>query len=71
MFVGLSQRSNEEGAWALQEAFPTIPVHSIRVGDGTLHLKSMMSMVGDDVIVFGGSKNAALTKELVISHARY
>lgn len=56
-FVGLSTRSNKEGVEALAKAFPEHPVNSIKVVDH-LHLKSMMTMAGPDLIVVGASKVA-------------
>ncbi len=40
LFVGLSSRTNEEGARALGTIFPHVPLHTIRVA-GALHLKSV------------------------------
>ena len=69
IFVGLSTRTNKDGVESIREAFPAFPVHAIRVGDGTLHLKSLMSMAGHSTIVFGESCNAIAAKELVLSTA--
>eukprot|EP00794_Sanderia_malayensis_P019241 gene19241-21169_t len=58
-FVGLSRRTNEQGIQALRETFAGYPVHAIKVFDATLHLKSMMSMAGDNIIAVGQSKSAS------------
>ncbi|XP_065064541.1 N(G),N(G)-dimethylarginine dimethylaminohydrolase 1-like [Rhopilema esculentum] len=58
-FVGLSTRTNQDGADVLRSAFPLFPVHTIRVIDATLHLKSMLSLASDDVIAYGPSKAAS------------
>merc|ERR1712179_594754 len=52
-------------AWCPRPAYPRLPVHPICVGNGTLHLKSMMSMAGEERIVFGSSSNAKECKNLV------
>ena len=70
IFVGLSQRTNEEGVAVISNTFPDLPVHPVRVGDGTLHLKSLMSMAGPNTIVFGQSVNATRAKQLVTSKSR-
>ncbi len=57
-FVGLSTRTTKEGMDALQETFPAYPVHGIEISDGALHLKSMMSLVGEDIIAIGNSESA-------------
>ena len=40
-------------------------MHDIRVGNGTLHLKSLMSMAGNKRLVFGESDNARECQRLV------
>ncbi|XP_031561025.1 N(G),N(G)-dimethylarginine dimethylaminohydrolase 1-like [Actinia tenebrosa] len=57
-FVGVSTRSNMEGVAELAKAFPEYPVNSIKVVEH-LHLKSMMTMGGPDVIFVGASKVAS------------
>ena len=71
IFVGVSKRTNEEGVEVIRDTFPEFPVLPIRVGDGTLHLKSMMSMAGDDMIAFGSSSNAELVRQLVATEAKF
>jgi dimethylargininase len=58
-FVGLSLRTNRAGVDALRAAFPGMPVHAVPMqallgkrDGGTLHLKSVMSMVALDVVAF-------------------
>lgn len=48
IFVGDSERSNEQGAAALAVAFPSHRVSRIKVA-GALHLKSMLSWAGPEV----------------------
>lgn len=55
--VGLSKRTNQAGLNSLAETFPSYPVTAIPVTDH-LHLKSMMTMAGDDVIAIGESEEA-------------
>ena len=70
-FVGLSKRTNSEGASALRSAFPEYPVHEIEVSDQTLHLKSMMSMASDDVIAIGPSPSSELAEKMMKEKARF
>lgn len=56
IFVGLSKRTNEKGIEALTRAFPQFPVVPIHVTGG-LHLKSGISLGGENLILVGG-KNA-------------
>lgn len=58
-FVGLSSRTNEAGIDDLSKAFPNFPVTAIDVSVH-LHLKTMMTMAGEDLIVVGAGE--ALTK---------
>lgn len=55
--VGLSSRTNQAGLDSLAETFPSYPVTGISVTEH-LHLKSMMTMASDDIIVVGGSDEA-------------
>ncbi len=57
-FVGLSRRTNEEGLEAFKKVFPDYPVHGIEILEGSLHIKSVMTLVGDNVIAVGNSKAA-------------
>lgn len=71
LFVGISTRTNEKGLEVIRETFPNIPVHAIRVGDGTLHLKSVMTMGGNDLILCGESENASAAKEMLRSTSKF
>ena len=61
-FAGLTKRTNQEGIQFLRDTFQNYSVHEIVIENGeVLHLKSMMSMAGDDLIAIGKShvaKNA-------------
>ena len=70
-FVGLSTRTNEQGITAVQNTFPLYPVHGIKVLDATLHLKSMLSMAGDNIIAIGKSKSAAEAKKQMTERATF
>ncbi|XP_018008929.1 N(G),N(G)-dimethylarginine dimethylaminohydrolase 1 [Hyalella azteca] len=56
-FVGLSERSSRSGAVALANAFPEFPCSPVKV-DGALHLKSLLTMAGPDVICVAKDKHA-------------
>lgn len=58
IFVGLSSRTNQEGIEVLRKAFPDYPVHSIVINNSTLHLKSMMTMADENIIICGQSPDA-------------
>ena len=49
-FVGLSARTNEAGAAAVAAAFPEFSCTPIRVPAGTLHLKTLVTMAGPDIL---------------------
>ncbi|KAF0307882.1 N(G),N(G)-dimethylarginine dimethylaminohydrolase 1 [Amphibalanus amphitrite] len=49
-FVGLSGRTNEAGAAAVAAAFPEFSCTPIRVPAGTLHLKTLVTMAGPDIL---------------------
>ena len=53
-FVGLTSRTNNAGVESLKKAFPSYPVSAVNVVEG-LHLKSMMSMAGPNLIAIGES----------------
>ncbi|CAI8017712.1 N(G),N(G)-dimethylarginine dimethylaminohydrolase 1 [Geodia barretti] len=69
-FVGLSDRTNQEGVSQLAKTFPNYSVLEVRVSEG-LHLKSFMSMVGPDRIGIGTSPGARLAREQIQSGAKY
>ncbi|KAK4309802.1 hypothetical protein Pmani_018563 [Petrolisthes manimaculis] len=56
-FVGLSGRTNQAGACALASAFPEFPCTPIKI-ENSLHLKSLLTMAGPDVICVGSSSEA-------------
>ena len=70
-FVGLSKRTNSEGASVLRDAFPSYPVHEIRVEDESLHLKSMMSMASDNTIAIGSSACSKLAERAMKEKAKF
>jgi dimethylargininase len=53
IFVGLSRRTNTQAVSALRERIP-YPVHAVSVAKG-LHLKSAVSSLSDDVLLFDRS----------------
>lgn len=65
IFVGLSRRTNLEGVETLRKAFSGYPVHAVEVENQTLHLKSMMTMVCEDVIACGTSEDACKALKIV------
>ena len=68
--VGLSKRTNQAGIEALAKTFPSYPVTGISV-TSHLHLKSMMTMGGYDIIVVGGSSEAQNAWIEVKKNARF
>ncbi len=55
IFVGISKRTNEEGARQLEEAFGSqVPVITIPVLD-TLHLKSVVSAFDSETLIFAAN----------------
>ena len=58
IFVGKSSRTNTLGIGVLREAFKDIPVHTVNISNKSLHLKSMMTMVADGIILCGSSKDS-------------
>lgn len=68
--VGLSTRTNHQGLDSLAKAFPKYPVTGITVKDN-LHLKCMMTMVGPDLIVVGGSEASKNAWNDIESKARF
>jgi len=56
-FVGLSTRTNIAGARGLAAAFPEYPCTPVKVS-GDLHLKSLVTMAGPDIILVSKTKNA-------------
>lgn len=68
--VGLSGRTNQQGLDSLAKAFPNYPVTGITVKD-RLHLKSMMTMVGRDIIAVGGSDASKTAWNEIQKKAKY
>eukprot|EP00850_Spirogloea_muscicola_P000553 SM000002S05633 [mRNA] locus=s2:1269103:1270326:- [translate_table: standard] len=64
LFVGRSKRTDEEGIASLEAAFPDYPVVPIDVLAG-LHLKSLMSYIGDDTIAVDSSPSVLRMFEAV------
>jgi len=50
IICGLSKRTNQEGSAFLQRSFPDFPLSHVVVSGGSLHLKSVMSMVGNTML---------------------
>ena len=69
-FVGLSNRSNNDGVNAVAKVFSNYPVTGIAV-EQHLHLKSMMTMLGEDLIVVGASEPAQKAWREIQSKAKY
>lgn len=55
VLVGLSSRTDEEGARALAAALPDFEIRRVRVGEG-LHLKSRMTPIGPRTILVHGPR---------------
>ncbi|KAL3872142.1 hypothetical protein ACJMK2_040093 [Sinanodonta woodiana] len=55
IFVGVGNLSNFKGASSLTDAFPEYFVTPITLPKGVLHLKSLCSMAGNDVIAISSS----------------
>lgn len=70
-FVGLSKRTNNDGIDSLRKVFPSYPVHAIKIEDATLHLKSMMSMAGDETIAVGPSSSSIQAVKEMKEKAKY
>ena len=71
IFVGLSSRTNMAGFECLRDAFPGYPVHSVEIENNTLHLKSMMTMVDDDVILCGKSPDATKALDIITKKSQH
>ncbi|XP_022109794.1 N(G),N(G)-dimethylarginine dimethylaminohydrolase 1-like isoform X2 [Acanthaster planci] len=69
-FVGISKRTNSQGANALAKAFPNYPVSSIKVADH-LHLKSMMSMAAPGILAVGSSPAAQSALKQILEKSDY
>jgi len=69
-FVGLSTRTNVGGARAVAAAFPEFPCTPIKIS-GALHLKSLLTMAGPDVILVSRTKDAEETLKRVEREATF
>jgi len=69
-FIGLSKRTNKEGVAALAAAFPECPVHGITV-DAGLHLKTISSVVNENVILIGQNEASVSAKRQIAAAAKY
>ncbi|XP_042857651.1 N(G),N(G)-dimethylarginine dimethylaminohydrolase 1-like [Penaeus japonicus] len=69
-FVGLSSRTNQAGACALASAFPEFPCTPIKV-DNALHLKSLLTMAGPEVICVGNTPEAKDTLKRIEREATF
>lgn len=58
IFVGVSQRTNLNGALAVASAFPEFYVTPINVPRKVLHLKSCVSMAGPDILAVSSTPEA-------------
>jgi len=54
-----------EGVEILRSAFPDYPVHAVEVENQTLHLKSLMTMACENVIICGTSEDACKALKIV------
>jgi dimethylargininase len=61
IFVGLSERTNMQGAQAVGRAFPEYPTTIVRVYPPAIHLKDYISMAGPEVMAVGSSQSAQKT----------
>ncbi|XP_071090213.1 N(G),N(G)-dimethylarginine dimethylaminohydrolase 1-like [Haliotis cracherodii] len=70
IFVGQSKRTNEKGVQCLAKTFPEFSVTSFPVRD-SLHLKSLATMCGEDMIAVGGDQEAMETLNRMKSQAKF
>ena len=61
IFVGLSERTNIQGAQAVARAFPEYSTTIIKVHPPATHLKDVISVVGPEVLAVGKSEGAQKT----------
>ncbi|XP_054708961.1 N(G),N(G)-dimethylarginine dimethylaminohydrolase 1-like [Uloborus diversus] len=69
-FVGLSKHTNDAGARAVADAFPEYPVTPVKV-PGKYHLKSLLSMAGQDIICVSASDAAQSVLKKMAQEATY
>ena len=61
IFVGISSRTNVQGAQAVGRAFPEYPTTIVTVNPPAIHLKDYITMAGPEVMAIGSSKGAQAT----------
>lgn len=61
IFVGLSERTNMQGAQAVGRAFPEYPTTIVHVNPPAIHLKDYITMAGPEVMAVGSSQAAQKT----------
>ncbi|XP_046557226.1 N(G),N(G)-dimethylarginine dimethylaminohydrolase 1-like [Haliotis rubra] len=70
IFVGQSSRTNQKGVQCLAKTFPEFSVTPFPIRS-SLHLKSLATMCGDDMIAVGGDQEAAETLKSMKSQAKF
>ncbi|KAF7493567.1 Putative dimethylarginine dimethylaminohydrolase [Sarcoptes scabiei] len=71
IFVGVSQRTNLNGALAVASAFPEFYVTPINVPRKVLHLKSCVSMAGPDILAVSSTPEAQEILRRIASEASF
>ena len=71
IFVGLSSRTNMLGYECLRDTFPSYPTHAVEIENATLHLKSMMTMADEDIILCGKSPDACKAIDIMTRKSQY
>lgn len=61
IFVGLSERTNMQGAHAVGRTFPEYPTTVVKVHPPAIHLKDYISMAGPEIMAIGKSEGAKKT----------
>ncbi|XP_067656923.1 LOW QUALITY PROTEIN: N(G),N(G)-dimethylarginine dimethylaminohydrolase 1-like [Haliotis asinina] len=70
IFVGHSSRTNQKGIECLAKTFPEFSVTPFPI-KSSLHLKSLATMCGEDMIAVGGDQEATETLKLMKSQAKF
>eukprot|EP00271_Cylindrocystis_brebissonii_P006784 TRINITY_DN19590_c0_g1_i1.p1 TRINITY_DN19590_c0_g1~~TRINITY_DN19590_c0_g1_i1.p1 ORF type:complete len:323 (+),score=46.84 TRINITY_DN19590_c0_g1_i1:38-1006(+) len=68
LFVGLTSRTNEAGVAAVQAAFPDMQVVAVKMGEGGLHLKSVVSHLGGSLLAVEDSPSGHATFDALKKH---
>ncbi|ESO93153.1 hypothetical protein LOTGIDRAFT_119867 [Lottia gigantea] len=71
ILVGLSKRTNAGGIKKIADTFPDYPVTSIPVHSSVLHLKSIATMFGEDIMAVGGSLAAKSMFQSIKEKAKF